>query len=65
MSFISKILDAFKMESTREMEKAAGGFVPDAQTAYFINGKLCKLYPSDLDNWYDVRYLVSDNVVYD
>lgn len=65
MSFISKILDAFKMESTREMENSADGFVPDAKTAYFINGKLYKLYPSDLDNWYDVRYLVSDNKVYD
>ncbi len=65
MSFISKILDAFKMESTREMENSADRFVTDAQTAYFKNGKLYKLYPSDLDNWYDVRYLVSDNKVYD
>ena len=32
MSFISKILDAFKMESTREMENTADGFVPDEQT---------------------------------
>lgn len=65
MSFISKILDAFKLESTREMGNTADGFTPDAQTAYFRNGKLYKLYPSDLDNWYDVRYLVSDNKVYD
>lgn len=65
MSFISKILDALKMESTRGMENTADGFRPDAQTAYFRNGKLYKLYPSDLDSWYDVRYLVSDNKVYD
>ena len=65
MSFISKILDAFKLESTKEMENIADGFALDAQTAYFRNGKLYKLYPSDLDNWYDVRYLVSDNKVYD
>lgn len=65
MSFISKILDALKMENTREIENTADGFVPDAKAAYFINGKLYKLYPSDLDNWYDVRYLVSDNKVYD
>lgn len=32
MSFISKILDAFKMESTREMGNAADRFVPEAQT---------------------------------
>lgn len=65
MKFIEKIMDAFKLESTREMENTADKFMPDAQTAYFKNGKLYKLYPADLDNWYDVRYLVSDNRVYD
>ena len=58
-------MDALKMENTREMENTADGFIPDTQTAYFVNGKLYKLYPPDLDNWYDVRYLVSDNKVYD
>ena len=65
MTFMRKIMDALKMENTREMENTADGFIPDTQTAYFANGKLYKLYPPDLDNWYDVRYLVSDNKVYD
>lgn len=65
MSFINKILGTSKIEGVGEKENTADGFVPDAQTAYFINGKLYKLYPTDLDNWYDVRYLVSDNKVYD
>lgn len=65
MTFMRKIMDALKMENTREMENTADGFVPDTPTAYFVNGKLYKLYPPDLDNWYDVRYLVSDNKVYD
>lgn len=58
-------MDVFKLDSTREMENTANRFVPDAQTAYFKSGKLYELYPSNLDNWYDVRYLVSDNKVYD
>lgn len=65
MKFIEKMLDAFKLESTREIENTVDKFIPDAQTAYFKNGKLYKLYPADLNNWYDVRYLVSDNGVYD
>lgn len=65
MKFIQKILNAFKLESTRKMENTVGGFVPDAQTVYFINGKMYKVYPTDEESWYDARYLVSDNEVYD
>lgn len=36
-----------------------------AQTIYFINGKLCKVTPSDQESWYDARYLVSDGERYD
>lgn len=65
MTFMQKILDALKMESTREMENATENFEPDAQTIYFKNGKLYKVYPIDEESWYDARYLVSDNKVYD
>lgn len=65
MTFMQKILDAFKLESTREMENATDGFVPDAQTIYFVNGKMYKVYPTDEESWYDARYLVSDNKMYD
>ena len=39
--------------------------VPLAQTIYFNNGKMYKVYPSDQENWYDARYLVSDGATYD
>lgn len=65
MTFMNKIIEAFKLESTREMENTADGFIPDAQTIYFVNGKMYKVYPTDKESWYDARYLVSDNKVYD
>lgn len=37
----------------------------DTQTIYFKNGKLYKVYPTDEENWYDARYLVSDGKLYD
>lgn len=39
--------------------------VPDAQTIYFKNGEMYKVYPTDKESWYDARYLVSDGVKYD
>lgn len=65
MTFMNKLLEAFKLESTRAMENTADGFIPDAQTIYFVNGKMYKVYPTDKESWYDARYLVSDNKVYD
>ncbi len=38
--------------------------MPD-QTIYFKNGKMYKVYPSDQENWYDAKYLVSDGIIYD
>ncbi|MFQ7788774.1 MAG: hypothetical protein ACLRIP_12505 [Blautia massiliensis (ex Durand et al. 2017)] len=39
--------------------------IPDAQTIYFKNGEMYKVYPTDKESWYDARYLVSDGVKYD
>ena len=38
---------------------------PLAQTIYFNNGKMYKVYPSDQESWYNARYLVSDGATYD
>lgn len=39
--------------------------LPDAQTIYFKNGKMYRVYPTDKESWYDARYLISDGVLYD
>ena len=62
MSFISAILDKFKMESTRQIELGADG---SEQTIYFKNGKMYRVSPTDKESWYDARYLASDGDVYD
>ncbi len=59
MALIQKIIERLKLESS------ANSFVPDGQTIYFINGKMYKVYPTDQESWYDARYLVSDNRIYD
>lgn len=58
MSFMQKILEKFKIENDTPKE-------PDAQTIYFKNGKMYKVYPTDKESWYDARYLVSDGITYD
>lgn len=69
MGIFDKILDVFKLESTREMELSSGtsddDIIPDGQTVYFRNGKMYKVHPTDKESWYDARYLVSDGVLYD
>ena len=56
MSLFNKIKNVFNSSSDD---------VPDAQTIYFKNGEMYKVYPSDKESWYDARYLVSDGVKYD
>ena len=56
MSLFSKIKSVFNSSSDD---------VPDAQTIYFKNGEMYKVYPTDKESWYDARYLVSDGVKYD
>ena len=58
MSFMQKIINAFKIKDDSE-EKS------DAQTIYFKNGKMYKVHPADKESWYDARYLVSDGITYD
>ena len=58
MTFVGKILDILKIKT--ELPE-----VPDAQTIYFKNGKMYKVYPTDEKSWYDARYLVSDRKMYD
>lgn len=56
MSLFSKIKSVFNSSSDD---------IPDAQTIYFKNGEMYKVYPTDKESWYDARYLVSDGVKYD
>ena len=56
MSLFNKIKNVFNSSSID---------IPDAQTIYFKNGEMYKVYPSDKESWYDARYLVSDGVKYD
>jgi len=70
MGIFDKLLDKFKLESTREIERASIEEDPkeidiDAQTIYFKDGKMYKVSPTDEESWYDARYLVSDTEMYD
>ena len=56
MSLFNKIKSVFNSSSDD---------VPDAQTIYFKNGEMYKVYPTDKESWYDARYLFSDGVKYD
>lgn len=58
MTFSEKILNILKA-------KINSTNAPLAQTIYFNNGKMYKVYPSDQEGWYDAKYLVSDGVTYD
>ena len=58
MSFIQNAISKFKSRNNESKE-------PDAQTIYFKNGKMYKVYPTDKESWYDARYLVSDGKTYD
>ena len=53
MSLFNKIKSVFNSSSID---------IPDAQTIYFKNGEMYKVYPTDKESWYDARYLVSDGV---
>ena len=58
MTFMRKIMNMLKMGEETPIN-------PDAQTIYFKDGKLYKVYPTDEESWYDARYLVSDGKTYD
>lgn len=58
MSFLDNIIGKFRTD-------AGIGETPNAQTVYFKNGKMYKVYPSDKESWYDAKYLVSDGKTYD
>ena len=58
MTFMRKIMDMLKMDDETPIN-------PNAQTIYFRDGKLYKVYPTDEESWYDARYLVSDGKTYD
>lgn len=69
MSIIKRLLTSFNSDSKEIIEsKEAKDSLkrnPDFQTIYFKNGIMYKASPSNQDNWYDARYLVSDNILYD
>ena len=46
-------------------KKAATTTTENNLTIYFKNGTLYQTHPSNAENWYDARYLVSDGVKYD
>lgn len=58
MTFMRKIMDMLKMDEEIPIN-------PDAQTIYFKDGRLYKVYPTNKESWYDARYLVSDRKIYD
>ena len=53
MSFMQNILNKLKAENDTQKKF-------DAQTIYFKNGKMYKVYPTDKESWYNARYLISD-----
>lgn len=69
MGIMQKLLKILKAENDNsEKIQHITNFekvLPEGQTIYFKNGKMYKVYPSDKESWYDARYLVSDDVLYD
>lgn len=64
--------DAILKESQKKAEKkqlppkSAAPKPPDKQqTIYFRNGNMYKILYGSKEDWYDARYLVSDNILYD
>lgn len=68
MKIITKLLDALRLDPVEESESdlkiSSENIMPDAQTIYFKNGRMYKVYPSDDESWYDAKYLVSDGIIY-
>lgn len=58
MSLIQKVFEKFRAENNMDKQ-------PNAQTIYFKDGKMYKVYPTDKESWYNARYLVSDGKTYD
>jgi hypothetical protein len=67
MTFMGKFLDKLNVDnwegqkSNTDFEEAIGNEI----TAYFRNGKMYKVSPSDTENWYNSRFIVSDEKLYD
>lgn len=61
MGFVKKLFDVLNLESRNEIEEIIGNEI----TVFFINGKLYKVSPQGTKNYYDARFLVSDNKLYD
>lgn len=61
MSFIRKIINIFDLEAKSNIDKIIG----DKITIFFTNGKLYKVSPANTENYYDAKFLVSDNKLYD
>lgn len=68
MKIIKNLLNVLKMESTKDIERKQeidSAEVPgDEQTIYFKDGKMYKTSTDCETDWYDARYLVSDDVLY-
>ena len=61
MGFICKIFDVFNAKNKSDIDKIIG----DEITIFFTNGKLYKVSPPNTEDYYDARFLVSDNKLYD
>ena len=55
MSFISKILDAFNMESTRKVGNIDDGFVPDTQTEVLYHDRFDEEY-REVNNYREITF---------
>lgn len=65
MTFMRKILDMLNMENETTKNNNIEEIIGNEIAAFFKNGKLYKLSPSDTENWYDAKYIVSDGIIYD
>lgn len=65
MKIIQNFFNTIKLENTKTKSDPVAINLDEGQTIYFKRGKMYKVYPTDEESWYDARYLVSDDVLYD
>lgn len=65
MTFMKKLIDILNMDNLERNRIDIKKYIGDEITIFFTKGKLYKVSPEDTENYYDARFLVSDNELYD
>lgn len=62
---MNRFLDILNVDNWKRNEVDIEKVVGNEITAFFIYGKLYKVSPANTENYYDAKYIVSDNKLYD